>query len=120
MHPRATNQSDMAHSLPKLDPSIYVAALAYHEDRSLQSKEQYLGVIMSKSIEIDGIELPIPYQITFEDHFQSRLEPHALEEIISKTSSFDTQPTVMIEPMHMASPIQVQLKFMALAKALQA
>ena len=56
----------------------------------------------------------------FEDHIQSRLEPYALEKIISKTHPVVTQPTVMIKPKPIVSASQAQLMFMALAKTLHA
>ena len=77
-------------------------------------------MIITQSINSAGIELPVPYQIMFEDHIQSRLEPYALEKIISKTHPVITQPTVMIKPKPIVSASQVHLMCMALAKTLQA
>ena len=99
----------MINPLPRLDPSVYAAAIASQSNSGLQSKELYPGVVVTQSINSGGIDLPVPYQIMFQDHIQSRLEPYALEKIISKTHPTITQPAVLIKPKPIVSASQAKL-----------
>ena len=64
--------------LPKLDLAALAAAYPTKSSSSIDKMEFYPGVVTVKNISLAGIEMPIPYQILFHDHIQSRLEAYAL------------------------------------------
>lgn len=70
-------EATMKITLPKPDPTTW-AVPAPHHSLDDSAKEFYPGVIVTKSVNCAGIDLPVPYEILFRDHIQSRLEPYAL------------------------------------------
>ena len=64
-------------TLPKPDPTTW-AVPAPQNSQNHDPREFYPGVIVTKSVNCSGIDLPVPYEILFRDHIQSRLEPYAL------------------------------------------
>ena len=105
-------------TLPKLPRSVYATAVAHQATDGSGTKEQYPGVVITQRVMSAGIELPIPYQVIFQDHIQSRLEPFAMDKIVTKSGQNCTQPSVLHKPKPRVPAQQAQLVQMALTKML--
>ena len=54
-------------TLPKPDPSTWAVPASQHS-LDCDPKEIYPGVIVVKSVNCSGVDLPVPYEILFRDH----------------------------------------------------
>ena len=88
----------MVKPLTQLKLSVQEASTISESNYRNQSNELYPCRVVAHNVNSGGIELPIPFQIVSQDQIKSRLEPYALNMIISKANSGITKPETLAKP----------------------